>query len=259
MPAGTIEKANETAWGEAPPSSGSGWAKTGKKRPVFGTGGMGGSPQRYEFEWTRIVHRPLEGSDTAGPKIEGVPSDAVAKEYAPLTGEFRGALQDLVKDPTQSRQQAQYRLGRNVGAQAAELQRAATRGGAAGRGGGTGVVTAPAAEMAVRGQQEIETQMYDRQVQNMAALGQTLAQTVQSDLAVRGFDQQTSANAINIMQNALGLVAERLSDPDMHLVVGEAYNRYKQDLLKGVSPVDAAMTFSITLQSGTPEQQTDYA
>ena len=101
--------------------------------------------------------------------------------------------------------------------------------------------------------------MYDRQVQNMAALGQTLAQTVQSDLAVRGFDQQTSANAINIMQNALGLVAERLSDPDMHLVVGEAYNRYKQDLLKGVSPVDAAMTFSITLQSGTPEQQTDYA
>lgn len=252
MPAGAVENVAEKIWARQPP--GGDWRATGKRRSV------GGNPPVYENEYERIVQKIIPGSEEGeGGEMAGPSVEKVQQEYAPLQGAFRGALQSLVSDPTQARQQAEYRLGRQVGAQAAQLQRAATRGGAAGRGGGTGVVTAPAAEMAARGQQEIETQMYDRQVQNMAALSQTLAQTVQSDLSVRGFDQQTQANSINIMSNALGLVAERLSDPDMHIVVGQAYNRYKKDIAEGKNPVEAAMTFSITLQAGTPAQETAYA
>ena len=255
MPAGVSEKVLKKQWSRGHP--GEGWEPTGRtrKHPKAGPG----SVEYEEHEYQKTIIQEIPGAtetEEAGPVMGGQPVEQVQKEYAPLQGEFRGALQSLVSDPTQARQQAQYRLGRQVGAQAAQLQRAATRGGAAGRGGGTGVVTAPAAEMAARGQQELETGMYDRQVQNMAALGQALQQGVQAALSVRGFDQQTQANAIHILQNALGLIGDRLEDPDIHLVVSQAYNRYKKDIADGVNPVQAAMTFSITLQSGTTEQQT---
>mgnify|MGYP003670674429 CR=1 FL=1 len=143
------------------------------------------------------------------------------------------------------RQDMQQELMDKTGAAMRGMQTAASRGGVAGRGGGTGALRAPAQQALVRGMRGIEADIEGMKGQRMQQVAAANAANVTSQLSQMGYDSNKISMALTLKEKSLDKVMHRIDPPDPQFtpVLLQAEANYQKNIAEGMDIIEASMIF----------------
>lgn len=198
---------------------------------------------------TPIPSAPASGASMGDIAVD-YPAYAYTDENAQMIANIRRQLGEAT-DFDKIRKEGQQQVMDKGSAMARQFQTAASRGGAAMRGGGTGVLRAPAERAVIAGLRGVEAdveKMKGARLQQVAAASLT---TTQNQLALMGYDANVINLAMQMKEKALGLVSHRLEgDVSFAAVLMDAERQYAADIASGMPPLEASARFQTAITMG---------
>ena len=149
------------------------------------------------------------------------------------------------------RRGGQQQVMDKAGAMSRQLQSGASRGGAAGRGAGTGALRAPAQQAMVQGMRGVERDVEAMKGARLQQVAAANAANTTAQLSAMGFDANLINMAIKMKEVALDKVGHRLEDPTFTPILIAAEQQYQQNILNGMDPVKAGAIYdsAVTMTS----------
>lgn len=149
------------------------------------------------------------------------------------------------------RRGGQQQVMDKAGAMSRQLQSGASRGGAAGRGAGTGALRAPAQQAMVQGMRGVERDVEAMKGARLQQVAAANAANTTAQLSAMGFDANLINMAIKMKEVALDKVGHRLEDPTFTPILIAAEQQYQQNISNGMDPVKAGAIYdsAVTMTS----------